>query len=173
MSSIEIVSKFIPLALGIIMFGLGLTLTTQNFLYYRSNPKPVVIGTLAQMLLGPIFGFVLVYLFQLPPIFAVGIMLLAASPGGTTSGIITHLARGDVALSITLTAINSLIGTFSLPFIVYLSFNHFLGSEQIIPPPVIKIIQLMVVVLVPMAIGMFVNSRSPQFSKKAEPFIRK
>ena len=104
-----VTNLFLPLALAVIMFGLGLHLHTADFLRVLQMPRTVLIGLGVQMLVLPPIAFVLCLIFSLPPLLAVGLMLLVASPGGATANVFSHLARGDVALNITLTAINSLL----------------------------------------------------------------
>ena len=108
----------LPAALAIIMFGLGLALTVDDFRRVGSAPRPVVVALLAQLVLLPLLCFGLVLALELEAILAVGMMLLAASPGGTTANLFSHLFRGDVALNITLTAVNSVIAVVSLPLLL-------------------------------------------------------
>ena len=114
----------LPVALGIIMFGLGLSLTLGDFARIAKHPRAVIIALACQLLVLPALCFSLVLLFHLPPVLAVGMMLLAASPGGTTANLYSHLFRGDIALNISLTAINSVISVVTLPLIVNLSLIH-------------------------------------------------
>ncbi|MCG9879174.1 MAG: bile acid:sodium symporter, partial [Bacteroidia bacterium] len=123
----------LPLALGIIMLGLGLSLTLEDFKRVALYPKAIVIGLICQMILLPILCFGIAILFHLPPELAVGLMLLSASPGGPTANLYSHLAQGDVALNISLTAINSLLTLFSLPFLVNFAIHYFMESDQAIP----------------------------------------
>ena len=120
----------LPVALGIIMFGLGLSLTLGDFARVGKHPKAVIIALVCQLILLPAICLGLVYLFQLPPILAVGMMLLAASPGGTTANLYSHLFRGDVALNISLTAINSVIAVFTLPLITNFAILLFLPEQE-------------------------------------------
>ena len=115
----------LPLALALVMFGLGLSLTLGDFARVGRQPKAVVIALALQLLVLPAVCFGLVLAFDLPPLLAVGLMLLAASPGGTTANLFSHLFRGDVALNITLTAVNSLIAVVTLPLITNLAIAYF------------------------------------------------
>ena len=115
----------LPVALGIIMFGLGLSLTLGDFARVAKHPRAVIIALACQLIVLPALCFGLVLLFRLPPVLAVGMMLLAASPGGTTANLYSHLFRGDVALNITLTAINSVLAVFTLPIVVNLAISYF------------------------------------------------
>jgi BASS family bile acid:Na+ symporter len=162
----------LPVALGIIMFGLGLTLTPADFTRVAKNPKAVVIALFCQLLLLPALCFGLVLAFQLPPVLAVGMMLLAASPGGTTANLYSHLFRGDVALNISLTAINSVIAVVTLPIIVNLSLSYFMAADEQIGFPVGKAVEVFAIVLIPVAIGMFVRSLRPAFALAMDKPVR-
>jgi hypothetical protein len=118
---------FLPTALGIIMLGLGLTLTLADFKRVVVYPRAVIVGLVCQMLVLPFACYGIARAFALPPELAVGLMLLAASPGGATANLFSHLAKGDVALNITLTAVNSVLSLFTLPLIVNVSLERFLG----------------------------------------------
>src|SRR5690554_6794252 len=120
----------LPVALGIIMFGLGLSLTPRDFARVAKHPRAVIIALSCQLLLLPVLCFGLVLLFNLPPVLAVGMLLLAASPGGTTANLYSHLFRGDVALNISLTAINSVIAVVTLPLITNIAIAVFLPGDE-------------------------------------------
>ena len=137
----------LPLALGIIMLGLGLGLTLDDFRRVARYPRAVLIGLALQTLVLPWAAFGLALGFGLPAELAVGLMLLAASPGGATANIYSHLARGDVALNITLTAINSLLCLLTLPVILNLSLEYFLGAGQYVPPPTTTVIEVAALLL--------------------------
>ena len=115
----------LPVALGIIMFGLGLSLTLGDFARVAKQPKAVIIALLCQLIVLPAICFGLVLAFQLPPVLAVGMMMLAASPGGTTANLYSHLFRGDIALNISLTAVNSVIAVVTLPLITNFAIWYF------------------------------------------------
>ena len=161
-----------PFALGIIMLGLGLSLTTDDFKRVVQYPKAVFIGLFCQMIVLPAVCFVIATSFGLPPALAVGLMLLSASPGGATANLYSHLAKGDVALNVTLTAINSLLTIFSIPVIVNLSLEYFMGSEAYIPLQFKKVLEVFMIVLVPVTIGMLMNKQFPTFSKKMEKPVK-
>ena len=114
----EIVTKIAPLALALIMLGLGLGLTTKDFLRVINNPRDFAVGFICQLIILPIVAYILVFIFRLPVELALGVMIIAAAPGGVTTNVMTKFAKGDVALSISLTAIISLISIISVPFIV-------------------------------------------------------
>lgn len=163
----------LPLALAVIMLGLGLTLTRYDFLRVVIFPKAFLIGLTCQMVLLPLMGFAIAKLFPMQPELAVGVMILALCPAGATANLITYLSRGDVALGITLTAFNSLIIILTVPIFVNLSLLHFMGETQEIRLPVLRtIIQVGAIILVPVAIGMFIRARKPQFAFKAERPVR-
>lgn len=162
----------LPLALGAIMFGLGLGLAVDDFRRVARYPRAVLLGLLLQTGLLPWVALGLASLFRLPPELAVGLMLLAASPGGATANIYSHLAHGDVALNITLTAINSLLCLVTLPVILNLSLEYFLGAGQYVPPPVRKIVEVAVIIVLPVAIGMAVRRFAPGFASRMEKPVR-
>ncbi len=161
----------LPIALGIIMFGLGLDLTLKDFRRVREHPKAVIVALACQLLLLPLICFGLVLLFDLPPLLGIGLMLLAASPGGTTANLFSHLFRGDVALNITLTAINSVIAIATLPVITNLAIAYFDQGDTVSLPPV-EVIKVFVLILVPVAIGMAVRSRRPDFAERMDRPVR-
>jgi bile acid:Na+ symporter, BASS family len=171
-TSSVITSVLLPLALGIIMLGLGLSLTVADFARVARFPKAVLIGLFTQMFLLTSICWLVCVAFNLPPALSVGMMLLAASPGGATANIYSHLARGDVALNITLTAINSLLSLFALPFIVSAALQFFMGAEQYIPPPFKKVIEVGVIILGPVIVGMIVRANFPRFAQAMEKPIR-
>jgi BASS family bile acid:Na+ symporter len=155
----------LPLALGVIMLGLGLSLTLNDFKRVVLYPKAIFIGLLSQMILMPLACFLLVKAFGLSPELAVGLMLLAASPGGPTANLYSHLSKGDVALNITLTAVNSLLTLFTLPFIVNFAINHFMESGQVVPMQFAKVMEVFAIVLIPVSIGMVLKSKFPKLSE--------
>lgn len=157
----------LPLALIFIMFGMGMTLTIADFKRVILSPKAKLLGLACQLLMLPMLAFALAYAFRLPPELATGLMLIAACPGGPTSNIITHLSRGDTALSVTLTAVSSVITVFTIPLIVNFAMGHFMQGEAVIHLPFGKtLLQLMAVTLVPIALGMWVHSARPSFAQR-------
>ena len=162
----------LPLSLGIIMFGLGLALTVADFTRVVRFPKAVVIGLTIQMVILTTVAFVIAVVFKLPPELAVGILLLAAAPGGATANIYSHLAHGDVALNITLTAINSALSLLTLPFIISFALQYFMASDQYVPPPFQKIIEVGTIILLPVVIGMAIRKWAPGFAAKTEKPIK-
>ena len=154
----EIVTKIAPIALALIMLGLGLGLTGRDFLRVINNPKDFVIGFFCQLLLLPIVAYILILLLNLPVEIALGIMIIAAAPGGVTTNVMTKFANGDVALSISLTAIISLISIISVPFIVLKSAD-LLGVTNISADITMTAITLKMalVVTVPVILGMIIR----------------
>ena len=161
-----VTAVFLPLALGIIMLGLGLGLTPADFKRVLVYPKAVAVGLLCQMVLLPLLCFGLVKALALPGELAVGLMLLAASPGGATANLYSHLAKGDVALNITLTAVNSVLSMVTLPIIVNLSLAALAGTSTVIGLQADKVVQVFAVVLVPVGIGMAVRARAPALAAR-------
>ena len=160
----EIVTKIAPIALAFIMLGLGLGLTTKDFLRVINNPKDFTVGIVCQLILLPIVAYALVLILRLPVEIAVGLMIIAAAPGGVTSNVLTKFANGDVALSISLTAIISLISIISVPFIVLTSAS-LLGvtdfSSDITMTGIA--LKMALVVSVPVIIGMIIRKFAENF----------
>lgn len=162
----------LPVALGIIMFGLGLSLTVGDFARVLKQPKAVIVALLCQLILLPAICFGLVLAFQLPPVLAVGMMMLAASPGGTTANLYSHLFRGDVALNISLTAVNSVISVITLPIITNLAIAYFNPFDDQLGMQWAKVLEVFAIVLVPVAIGMLVRRFWPSFAKAMDKPVR-
>lgn len=162
----------LPVALGIIMLGLGLSLTLDDFKRVTKYPKAMTIALVCQMLVLPLLCFFIAKFSGLSPVLCVGLMLLAASPGGATANLYSHLSNGDVALNISLTAINSLLTLFTLPLIVNLSMEYFLGAGQYIPLPFSKVVEVFAIVLLPVTMGMLVKSKAPGFADKMDKPVK-
>lgn len=171
MKDSAVITIGLPIALAIIMFGLGLSLTPGDFRRVAREPRAVIVALAVQALVLPLVAFGLVKGFGLAPLLAVGVMLLAASPGGTTANLFSHLFRGDVALNITLTAINSVLAAFTIPLITNFAISHF-GAEGELGLQFGKVVQVVAIVLVPVAIGMFVRHRAPEFAARADKPVR-
>lgn len=167
-----ITNLLLPLSLGIIMLGLGLSLTLADFTRVVRYPKAAIIGLTIQMLVLTSAAFLIAVVFQLPSELAVGLLLLAAAPGGATANVYSHLAHGDVALNITLTAVNSALSLLTLPFIVTFALQYFMASDQYVPPPFRKIIEVGLIIVLPVVIGMLVRQFAPRFAAKMEKPIR-
>lgn len=168
----EFAAVALPLALGVIMFGLGLDLTPADFARVARQPKAAAVALACQLLLLPALCFALVLLFRLPPILAVGMMLLAASPGGTTANLYSHLFRGDVALNISLTAINSVIAVVTLPVITNLAIAWFQPGDLSVGLQFKKTLEVFMIVLAPVALGMTVRALKPAFAKAMDKPVR-
>jgi bile acid:Na+ symporter, BASS family len=161
----------LPLALAIIMFGLGLDLTVADFKRVGRAPKAVAVALGCQVLLLPAICFGLVVLFDLPALLGIGMMLLAASPGGTTANLFSHLFRGDVALNITLTAINTVIAVVTLPVITGLAIAWY-DRQDDVSMPLVEIVKVFALILLPVGIGMLVNARAPGFARRMDKPVR-
>jgi bile acid:Na+ symporter, BASS family len=172
MQQSDLTSLFLPIALGIIMLGLGLSLTIEDFKRLTKYPKAMTIALFCQMILLPLLCFGLVIAFNLNPVLAVGLMLLAASPGGATANLYSHLSNGDVALNITLTAVNSVLTLFTLPLLVNLSLDYFLDSGQYVPIQFKKVVEVFAIVLVPVTIGMLIKSKAPSFAQRMDKPVK-
>ena len=159
----EIAKTIAPVCLAIIMFGLGLGLTVADFKRVITIPRDFIVGFLGQVIILPIIAFILIHLISMPPEIALGVMVIAAAPGGVTSNILTKFANGDVALSVTLTAVVSLISVITVPLIVYNSAS-FLGFEITKEISMINIaVKMFFVVTVPVIFGMIVRSLMTDF----------
>ena len=159
----EIVTKIAPICLAIIMFGLGLGLDIADFRRVFKSPKDFIVGFLCQVILLPVIAFILISIISLPPEIALGVMVIAAAPGGVTSNILTKFANGDVALSVTLTAAVSLLSIIIVPLIVFNSAK-FLGIEILREISMINIaLKMFFVVTVPVIFGMIVRSFMTNF----------
>jgi len=164
---------FLPLALGIIMLGMGLTLKIDDFKRITVYPKPVLIGLVNQLIILPLVAFALVVLFGIQAELAVGFMILAACPGGATSNLITLLSKGDTALSITLTAIASLVTVITIPFIVNFAIVQFMPAGEAQQLNVLgTVVSVVLITVIPVSIGMIIHSRAPRFSHKMERPVR-
>lgn len=162
----------LPVALGIIMFGLGLSLTVSDFARVGKHPKAVIIALVCQIILLPAACFGLVLAFGLPPILAVGMMLLAASPGGTTANLYSHLFRGDVALNISLTALNSVIAVVTLPIITNLAIAYFIPGDPTLGLQFEEVAKVFAYVLLPVVLGMLIRKWKPGFADAMDKPVR-
>ena len=163
-----ITELLLPLSLGVIMLGMGLSLVPNDFKRIALYPKAATIGIINQIIVLPLIGFLILLLIPMRnPELAVGIMILAACPGGPTSNLISHISRGDTALSISLTAISSLIVVFTIPLIVNFAMRYFLQAGEYVPLPVFDtMIKVIIISLVPVGIGMIIRKRAPKFADK-------
>ena len=164
-----LIQVVLPAALFIIMLGMGLSLKLGDFKLVASKPKAVALGLLAQMLMLPAMAYLIVLALDLQGALAMGLLILALCPGGTTSNLYTYLAKGDIALSVTLTSVVSLLAPFIVPFMIVVFMGLVMGEGQQIELPVLKtIIQLVIITIIPIALGMTINHYKPEFSAKAE-----
>jgi BASS family bile acid:Na+ symporter len=168
----EFAAVALPVALGIIMFGLGLDLTPADFMRIARQPRAASVALACQLLLLPALCFGLVLVFRLPPVLAVGMMLLAASPGGAAANLYSHLFRGDVALNISLTAINSVIAVVSLPLITNLAVTWFKPGDLTVGLQFGKTMEVFIIVLVPVILGMTVRALRPEFARVMDRPVR-
>jgi len=163
----EIVTTIAPIALALIMLGLGLSLTIQDFLRVIKKPKDFLVGFICQMFLLPIVAFILIKILNTPLELALGVMIIAAAPGGVTSNVLTKFVNGDVALSITLTAIISLISIISVPFIIFFSINLLEINYVAKDISMIGIsLKMFFIVTVPVIIGMIIRHFVTDFINK-------
>ena len=166
-------SIILAVAIMVIMMGMGLTLTIADFRRVAQNPKPVLLGLTNQIILLPLVALALVYLFEPPAFIAVGMILLAACPGGTSSNLVTLLAKGDLALSVSMTAINSIITIVTIPFWVGYAYSTYLAEAANMASPTADIFKTLIVVLaIPLSIGMLIKNRAPQFADRMERPVR-
>ena len=170
----EIVTKIAPIALALIMLGLGLGLTIRDFTRVITQPRDFLIGFVCQLILLPIIAFILIKIFNTPIELALGVMIIAAAPGGVTSNILTKFAKGDVALSISLTAIISLISIFSVPFIVFKSADFLQVSYITKDISMLGIsLKMFLVVTLPVLIGILIRKFATDFIISKTKIIQK
>jgi len=168
-----LIKVILPASLFVIMLGMGLALKPVDFKMVMVRPKAVALGVFAQMVILPLMAYLIVTAFGLSGAVAVGVMILALCPGGTTSNLYTYLAKGDIALSVTLTSVVSLLAPFTVPVMIVLFMGLLMGDGQQVELPVIKtIIQLIVITILPISIGMFIHHKKPEFSAKAEQPVK-
>lgn len=167
-----IIEVLLPAALGFIMFSVGITLVPADFKRLVEQPRAVAAGLIAQLLFLPVIAWLLAVAWQLPPEMAVGLMILGACPGGPSSVLITHLARGTAALSITLTAITSLVAMLSVPLVVNLSLQVFLGADSPIELSVARLVRsVFLITTVPVAAGMLLRAWRPQLADLLQAWL--
>ena len=175
MTAVELISKvFLPLALAIIMLGMGMTLIITDFTRVIKYPRAILIGLTNQLIFLPIIGFSLAIAFNLNPIMAVGLMILASCPGGPTSNLITQVCKGNIALSVTLTAVASLVSILTIPFILSYALEYFGSNTDVtIELPIIDtILQIMGITVIPISIGMLIRKHKTSFAKRMEKPMR-
>ena len=168
----------LPLALAFIMFALGLGLTFDDFARVARRPRDFLVGAMSQIVLLPAIAFLLVSVWSMPPELALGVMIIAAAPGGVTSNILTAFARGDVALSISLTAVVSLLCVFTIPLIVVTSHDLLIGGDlgaevSVARRTAIGVIGVFAIVTVPVLLGLLVRRLAADFAIRFEPLARR
>ena len=166
-------SIILAIAIMVIMMGMGLSLTLADFRRVAQHPKPVLLGLTNQIIFLPLVALGLVYVFQPPTFIAVGMILLAACPGGTSSNLVTLLAKGDLALSVSMTAINSIITIATIPFWVGYAYTTYLSEAANMASPTADIFKTLIIILaIPLSIGMLIKNRAPQFALRMERPVR-
>lgn len=162
-------SVLLPLALAIVMLGMGLSLVAEDFKRITRDPKAVAVGTICQLLLLPLIGVLITLVVPMQPEIAVGLIVLAVCPGGPSSNLITYLAKGDVALSVTLTAMSSIATVFTIPIFTNLALQYFLGQSAAIALPIGQtMLQIFLITLLPTAIGMAIRHQFPDTARRLE-----
>jgi len=173
MESNFLTAVFLPLALFIIMMSMGIGLTLDDFKRVTVEPKLVILGLIAQLILLPMVGFLVASAFPLTPELAVGLIVITACPGGSTSNMITYLVKGNVALSITLTAISSLVTVFTIPLLVNLAMQNFMGEGAALQFSLAETtLKIAVITIIPVALGMILNHYKPEFASKVEKLAK-
>ncbi len=165
---------FLPISLAIIMFGMGLSLVKDDFVRLFAYPKAVLVGLCNQLLFLPLIGFAIVVLFDLNPSMAIGMMILSVCPGGPTSNLITQVSRGNIGLSVTLTALASLITVFTIPILLSKAIAYFTGdTDVVIQLPILEtMLQILVITVIPISIGMMIRKRREAFALRMEKPMR-
>jgi BASS family bile acid:Na+ symporter len=167
------IDVLISVVLAAIMFGLGLSLTFSNFKNIIKFPRAFFVGLASQMIALPAIAFVLLLFSDIPGPYKVGIMILAVCPGGTTSGFVAYLFRGNVALSISLTVINSFLTLFTIPVVVNFSLQYFLHQEAEIHLPFLEsVTQIFLITLLPAMLGLFVRRTKPLFATSIQKYLK-
>lgn len=171
MNFLQLLPTLLLVSLALVMFGLGLSLQVADFRRLLKHPKAVAVALVLQVLVLPAACYAIVVAFGLPPVFAVGLMLLAASPGGVSANLFSHLFGGNVAMNISLTAINTVLSIATMPLIANWAINHFAKTGQVVPLQLGKVAEVIAVVLVPVVVGMVVAARAPGSAARMEkPF---
>ena len=164
----------LPISLAIIMFGMGLSLVSGDFTRLFTYPKAVLVGLCNQLMFLPLIGFTIVVLFGLNPSMAIGVMIISICPGGPTSNLITQVSRGNIGLSVTLTALSSLITVFTIPILLSKFIAYFSGdTDVVIQIPILEtMLQILVITVIPVSIGMMIRKRREAFALRMEKPMR-
>jgi BASS family bile acid:Na+ symporter len=169
MQSSLFTAVLLPLALAMVMLGMGLSLLLEDFKRITRYPKAVAVGTVCQVLLLPLIGTLTTLIVPMQPEIAVGLIVLAVCPGGPSSNLVTYLAKGDVALSVTLTAVSSIVTVFTIPLFTNLALQHFLGESAAIALPISStMLQIFLITLLPIVIGMAIRHQFPDTARRLE-----
>ncbi|NJR16522.1 MAG: bile acid:sodium symporter family protein [Calothrix sp. CSU_2_0] len=164
----------LPIALGIIMLGMGLSLVPEDFLVVTKKPKAIAIGLVSQLVILPIIGFAIASIVPMQPEIAVGLVILSICPGGPSSNLITYLAKGDIVLSVSLTALSSIITVFTIPIFANLALQRFLGESAAIELPVVQtMVQIFLITLLPCGLGMWIKQQFPDIARRLERVTNK
>lgn len=161
-----------PLILALMMVGMGLSLVKSDFVRIAQQPKAVLLGSVLQLAMLPMIGFAIAMAFDLSPAIAVGVIILAACPGGPGSNLVSYIARGDAALSVTLTAISSLLTALTIPFIVNLGLRVFMSEEAVSFSVLDMGIKVFLITIPPILVGMSIRRKNAVFADKMAPFIK-
>ena len=166
---LNIIEFSLNISVAIIMLGMGLSLTLADFRRIKEEPKSVALGLFNQLIMLPLIGLGLIMLLGLEGQYAVGLMLIAACPGGATSNLISNLAKGDIGLSVTLTAFSSIITVITIPFIVNFALLKFMSSDTVVQIPYAQIfLKILLITVVPVAVGMLVRAKKEAFAIRME-----
>jgi bile acid:Na+ symporter, BASS family len=164
-------NRFLPFVVGAVMLALGLTLTVADFRRAATVRRPLLVALICQSLVLPTLCLLIAEAMHLTPNLAVGLMLMAATPGGTLASLVSHLAKGDLALNLTVTAINAVLSIFTIPAILAFSLTWFFGEDRFIPLQFDKFFTVFAMVLIPVAIGVAIRHRFPEFARRLQTFV--
>ncbi len=170
--SAVVLTNALLVALGIVMAGLGLSLTVDDFRRLREHPLAAVLALALQLIVLPLVCIAVIASFRLPPLYAVGLMLLAASPGGITANLFSHLFGGHVAMNLSLTALNTLLSLLTLPLIANGAIAHYAGGGQVVPLPWQKLVEVIAVIAVPVLVGMTIRRARPQLAARLDKPVK-
>ena len=172
MANSWLITILMPMAIAAIMLGLGMSLTTEDFKRVYQYKKLVFAGLSAQLLILPLVCFGLVYIFELPAALGIGMMILSASPGGPSANLFSHLADADLALNISLTAVNSMLAIISIPLIINLSLWHFFPAETGIGLNFTKTAEVIAIIAFPITMGMIIRQKKPSFALSSAKVVK-
>ena len=164
---------FLPLTLAVLMMGLGLLLSPKDFIRVNQQPKVIFIALFTRQVLLVGLAFILCLFLELPPLLAVGLMLLSATPSGSTSALFSYVYKGDVALNIVVVAINSVMAILTLPFVISIAMRYFMADQTEINMPIERIAYTFLLILVPVCLGMAIRSSFPELAKRLSKPIRR